>query len=765
MSSLTQFMPVAFESIIVSIAALVFGLLLAVTAPRIRTRELTVHHLALYALMGLFSNIALLIGLLQVANIPVIAFTLATQFGLLALILTFGALTLTFVKQSQRVLISYWGVGLVLLLLWGLFAFDVQGIGQAALSVIAGMVDSVGQLITLVAALGWVVGILTALIALSLAFRKRQLTQYLNKLRYWLTATALLTVSGLVLYISPALFGSAGVLLLIVGSLLVGYAVLSYQTADLKLLVGRALYFAGVTAVLTAVFAAVMAVDIIISRHNPTSNEFYVLFWTIALAIVVAVIFPWLWRFSNRLLSVIVFGKNYRDTQQVVRHYSQNISSALDLNRLGTIVINLMIETLGIEQGIVFVRERADVEGFSLRPLASVGCGELATGRFAPDSPFILYFNAGGKILPQYDIDMLPKFRPIPLEERQWLTGLGIELFVPIMLQHELIGLLAFGPQSQGTSYYEEDLELMTALADRVAPAIDNARLFEQLALINQEVGQLTERLVGLDQNKTDFLSIASHELRTPLTHIHGYSRMLLDLTEEELKDPAYVKTIIQGVAKGSERMKDVVDMMFDVTEAGIGEMNLFLGPVLLEEVIDQASRPFLPAIDQRRIAFGMSNVKDLPPLEADGTRLVQAFEHLIGNAVKFTPDGGMVTIHGSTVDREDLGMCIQIEVADSGIGIDPQYHERIFEKFFRIDDTLHHSTGKTKFKGAGPGLGLTLVKGIVEAHGGKIWVESLGYDEVNCPGSKFIFVIPLVRAVPKEMPRQADIETRHWRR
>jgi signal transduction histidine kinase len=103
--------------------------------------------------------------------------------------------------------------------------------------------------------------------------------------------------------------------------------------------------------------------------------------------------------------------------------------------------------------------------------------------------------------------------------------------------------------------------------------------------------------------------------------------------------------------------------------------------------------------------------------------------------------------------------------VGDTGIGIDPEFHERIFEKFFRIDDTLHHSTGKTKFKGAGPGLGLTLVKGIAEAHGGRVWVESLGHDEVNLPGSKFFLLIPIRRVEPREAPKQADIETRHWRR
>ena len=86
----------------------------------------------------------------------------------------------------------------------------------------------------------------------------------------------------------------------------------------------------------------------------------------------------------------------------------------------------------------------------------------------------------------------------------------------------------------------------------------------------------------------------------------------------------------------------------------------------------------------------------------------------------------------------------VEILFVDSGIGIDPEYHEPIFDKFFRADDTMHHSTSKTKFKGAGPGLGLTLVKAIAKAHQGQVWVESSGRDEVTFPGSTFVLVVPL---------------------
>ena len=326
--------------------------------------------------------------------------------------------------------------------------------------------------------------------------------------------------------------------------------------------------------------------------------------------------------------------------------------------------------------------------------------------------------------------------------------------------------MLSFGPRSSGTAYYDEDIELMVALADQSALAMDSAQLFEQLATVNREAGLLSERLEGLDQNKNDFLSIASHELRTPLTHILGYSRMLLDLTEDELQDPDYVKKMTEGIAKGSERMKDVIDVMFDVTEADIGEMNLFKGPVSLTEVIDQATRPFLSALDERRIAFAKNGFEDLPIIEADGTRLVQALENLISNGIKYTPDGGMVKIEGQTTTMGDSTPAIEMMVSDTGIGIDPEYHERIFEKVFRIDDVAHHSTGKTKFKGAGPGLGLALVKAIAQAHGGEVWVESPGHDELNYPGSKFFFVIPINSPVIEqhEIPKQSQIETVHWR-
>jgi signal transduction histidine kinase len=137
--------------------------------------------------------------------------------------------------------------------------------------------------------------------------------------------------------------------------------------------------------------------------------------------------------------------------------------------------------------------------------------------------------------------------------------------------------------------------------------------------------------------------------------------------------------------------------------------------------------------------------------LFADPERLYQALKNLVSNAVKYTPDGGTITIDGRM-----LPGFVEITVADTGIGISPEDQEIIFEKFGQLGDVSLHSSGKTKFKGGGPGLGLAITKGIIEAHDGSVWVESEGYDEIKCPGSIFHVLLPM-RTQPSD-PKLAKL-------
>jgi signal transduction histidine kinase len=746
-----------FEIIITSFTLITFSLLLLLAVLRLRSKEAVVVHLTLCLGFGFLSSLSRLIGILKLTTLPALTQDAVAGLTLLALVVSFGALTLNFLKKRKEVLIGYWVGALIILLLWSAISFNfwqLATIGMTPALILSG--------------LAWLGALAIAFIALNKEFKGQQTAKYRNRLRYWLITTALFLTSGLIRFINPAMFYWAGLPLILLGSILTGYVVFSYHTPDLNLFVGRVIYYLGINGAVAAIFYFSLAATIIITRSAPPN---YIIFlWSVILAILLTVMTPLTYQLLSRFFTKIIFGKQYRDERQIIRYYNQSLSGALDMQRLADTIIRLMIETLAIKQGIVFVYKRDEDEPnkVSLGPLACTGVTDPSLGNFTIDSPFIDHFRKGQKILHQYDTDVLPEFSAMRPDERAWLASIGMELYVPILRHREFVGLLAFGPRSRGTTYPGEDIELMIALADQAALAMDSARLFEKLTATSQETGSLREQLAGLDQNKGDFLSIASHELRTPLTHIHGYARILADFSDTEFQNIAQVRTIVEGIVKGSERMKNVVDIMFDVSEVNVGDLTLSLGPVNLQSVIDQAARPYLPALDERRIAFGKNGFETAPIIEADGTRLVQALDNLLSNAIKYTPDGGLIKVNCRSVVEDNVGQVVEIVVADAGIGIDPKYHQRIFDKFFRVDDTDHHSTGRTKFKGAGPGLGLTLVKGIAEAHGGRVWVESPGYDEENCPGSKFFFVIPLhpvtQAATEEEAQRQSQIKTVHWR-
>jgi signal transduction histidine kinase len=162
--------------------------------------------------------------------------------------------------------------------------------------------------------------------------------------------------------------------------------------------------------------------------------------------------------------------------------------------------------------------------------------------------------------------------------------------------------------------------------------------------------------------------------------------------------------------------------------------------------LIQQVYISFEDALRERNLTLDRVDLETLPIVEADGDELSKVFQNLVSNAIKYTPDGKQITISGKAWSGKKAGIAldfVEVIISDTGIGIDPQSHELIFTKFYQAGNVAFHSSGKTKFKGGGPGLGLAMSRGIVEAHGGRIWVESPGYDEQTCPGSRFHVVLP----------------------
>jgi signal transduction histidine kinase len=233
---------------------------------------------------------------------------------------------------------------------------------------------------------------------------------------------------------------------------------------------------------------------------------------------------------------------------------------------------------------------------------------------------------------------------------------------------------------------------------------------------------------------------------------VNGYSQMLA----EELKPDSPLRVFVDGLLNGGDRLTEIVDVMLDVSRLDVGAVALHRTPVKISQVIQQAAGEWTLALEERGHTITFDGLETLPTLEGDRDRLQQAFSQLINNSIKYTPDGGRIEVTGE-VHAESNGLFMEVTVCDNGIGIDPDDQHKIFDKFYRTGDLMKHSTGKTKFKGAGPGLGLSLVKGIVDAHSGRIWVESPGHDEEACPGSSFHVLLPLRQPEPEYNPVMAE--------
>jgi signal transduction histidine kinase len=321
-----------------------------------------------------------------------------------------------------------------------------------------------------------------------------------------------------------------------------------------------------------------------------------------------------------------------------------------------------------------------------------------------------------------------------------------MDVYVPVFTKGDWIGLLALGPKASGDRYFDDDLLLLSTLADQTAVALENARLFDDLERLNEELVAANRELARLDQAKSNFIDIASHELRTPLTQVSGYNELINELIEDGSLTPDTWLPLIQDINKSVGRLKEVVDVMLDVSQLDAETLILDTSPTSLDLTVRVATDAWARALKERGLTLTIEGLEDLPSIAADGDRLKQVFSQLIQNAIKSTPDDGQIRITARLLGemmppREQY---VEVVVSDTGIGIPLDDLDRIFDKFYRVGDVMSHSTGETKFKGAGPGLGLTIARGIVEAHGGHIWAESPGYDETACPGSEFHVVLPV---------------------
>jgi PAS domain S-box-containing protein len=313
---------------------------------------------------------------------------------------------------------------------------------------------------------------------------------------------------------------------------------------------------------------------------------------------------------------------------------------------------------------------------------------------------------------------------------RRLLERIGLRslIVVPIVSRERTLAVMSLLAAGSGRTFGRDDLDLAEELGRRAALAVDNARLYRA----SQEAGAASEKA---NRAKDEFLATLSHELRTPLTPILGWTVMLRSGTLDEASIPRGLEVIERNVRAQTQLIGDLLDVSRIIT----GKLRLEVRPIEVAPVVEAGVDAVRPSAEAKGIALTVEMPPEVPAICGDPDRLQQVLWNLVSNAVKFTPPGGRIVVR---LQREPS--CLKVSVTDDGKGIEPEFLPHVFERFRQADSTSTRSHG-------GLGLGLAIVRHLVELHGGTVQAESAGRGQ----GATFTVRLPLTASLDALATRQ----------
>lgn len=304
---------------------------------------------------------------------------------------------------------------------------------------------------------------------------------------------------------------------------------------------------------------------------------------------------------------------------------------------------------------------------------------------------------------------------------------------VPLITRNRTIGAIYVENRSVRGRFRESDLAPLQLFANQAAIAIENTELIENLKVAN-------DHLTELDELKNNFIILVSHELKTPLTAVSTNAQLMNMIIERAgLQNDPMLSRTAANLDRATERMRHVIDEIVQFFRIASGQMELAFNEIRLREVIEPVVDSLTAVCEERHLTITVADFRGLPPVWADARKLKIVFQNIIGNAVKYTPDGGTIQVEAHHVQTNQIA----VSVKDTGIGVPLEEQKRVFDMFHVLGSLSNHSTSKSAFRGGGFGLGLPIARGIVEAHGGTICLESRGYDEALLPGTVCTVALP----------------------
>jgi signal transduction histidine kinase/DNA-binding response OmpR family regulator len=397
-------------------------------------------------------------------------------------------------------------------------------------------------------------------------------------------------------------------------------------------------------------------------------------------------------------------------TLQLTRLYEigKEIASNLELAPRAEAIASKAAEAASAEAAVLYLRNE-ETGTLSAAGGAHVDFTAADAGDGAADDERSPVFRA-------IDEKRTIRHRVAPGEEPMRLPGVrhggfGAVLAAPmITTEEQVIGVLAVAGKEDG--FTEGDENFLALLASQSAVAVRNSQLYEHTK--------------SLDRLKSEFVAVVSHEIRTPLTSVKGAVELLSD--DRYFQNGEQQTKLLTIAHANAERLLLLINDILDFSKLEAASLPMNIERQRLEPVLQQAAHNLRTLFEERRMHLDMAISPDLPDLMLDANRITQVITNLLSNAIKFSPPGGRIEVSATPWEG-----AVRVGVRDQGEGIATQDMPKLFRKFSQIDGGATRKTG-------GTGLGLVICKGIVEQHGGRIWVESTAGE-----GSTFYFMLPVL--------------------
>jgi signal transduction histidine kinase len=519
------------------------------------------------------------------------------------------------------------------------------------------------------------------------------------------------------------------------------YAISQHQLFDVRLIIRRTVVFTALLGLIVTVYGlTVLLFSTIVLRQEAHLDPMNFVVNVLSMTIVGFGVEP-LRRWLSDATDHFLFRREY-DQREVLRVLSQKLNDVLTLDEALDILMQTMVKVLHLGHGVTYVFQPGESGVPAIKRIKQVGYSSTSRLMLPMDNVVVPYFLAHPDILLASDLEATlateeqrlktlgrqnPEGQKVPDNTlpstlyrehaikravQKLFVELDAAIAIPLTLGEQPLGLILLSRKGSGDAYLREDLELLETIGGQAISSIQKAKLYEG------------------DQMKTEFVSIASHELLTPISAMQGYLSMILD--ENIGKVDPQARDYLEKVYTSARRLSTLVKDLLSVSRIEAGRMKFEMQALDIGKAIEDAIDQLRFTAQEKGLALTFEPpARPLPPVWADPDRTTEVLINLIGNAIKYTPQGS-VTVRAS----QGLSPVphVRVEVSDTGLGMSKAAQSHLFEKFYRV--ASEQTTGI-----AGTGLGLYITKSMIEKMGGAITVRS-----TPGKGSTFAFTLPLFK-------------------